>query len=166
MILKAISSDVLEKLDAKWNNKDRLQRWSTYYVNGQIVIKRGIFRSKGGPTFQRLPVRFFRHLPLEEQKELAKQLNIGHVRKLVPRRFVNKTNIPTPLLKDFRNRLLMDIPNQNTARCVWSKLDRYVLTWFSSKDCDYTTWQRKYDTEWGKYLLSTGLSPRSLRWII
>lgn len=32
----------LDKLNAKWTAKDSLHRWSTYHVDGNIVIKRGV----------------------------------------------------------------------------------------------------------------------------
>ncbi len=127
------------------------QKWSLFKEDGKWVIRRW----EDG-KYKRLPLKRYaliRDNP-EELRQFLLRLNAEHrCREAVA---FKHAFIDDPLLSEYEEWLLAQIPTARNARCEFKYLKTYFLNYFiGALDlANPLDWHRVHDTKWAKYLLS------------
>lgn len=163
-ISKCIFEQVKE-LDNKWSTLDKVSRWLLCKEGSEYHIKRTI-KKPDAVTFQRLPRDIYRHLDLDGRKELIAIFNYDKDADIRNKFLSESEYLPDEYLKSFYDQLENEIPTPAVVRHNYSHLRRYFLNFFLEKAPDPAKWKEDHELEWSNYLLSTKLSPRTLRNVI
>ncbi len=155
----------IRALDSKWLDTDNVGRWIICNEKEGPRIKRTI-RTAQKVSFQRLPILMYKSLNFKQLENLVSTLNYDKDTDLRNAFISHSTYLPDEYLKGFYNQLENEIPTPAVVKHNYSHLRKYFLNFFLEKSPDPKKWKDDFELDWSNYLLSTKLSPRSLRNII
>lgn len=131
------------------------------------VIRRKITNEDGTVINQRHPHIKYRHLKTKEDiQKYVDRINGRENRRAIKEIQGKLAFIPNDLLQDFREELQVNIPNQKDSKYLYQLLHKHCLSFFVDqlKLKDPLEWKEN-ESKWGAYLISTKLSPKSIKTI-
>lgn len=136
-----------------------------FITNG--MVRRMVTLPDGRRSANNHPRALYSSIKAADLQSYVDRLNGRPNRKSEEAIRVKVAFLPTGLLEEFRAQLLADIPTQKDARLHYRNLHRYCLKWFVDVRGlkDPIEWKRA-EGGWGVWLLSTGLSLKSLKGVL